>query len=395
VNPLPASLLPVVAGLIRECLDIIDERVGDEHIPSWSEARGWTQYLLSIPESELPKLEAEGLGAGLQGAPAGLACLAARVGEALQAVPVASASPTLGPVRKASPRKLSQLGALLQAAGPMLQRAERLVDVGSGSGSLVAALASRFDKPVVGIEIAPERVKGAQRRAAGAAARFEQRDGVAAGLGLCETDLALGLHACGALGDAMVVEAARTGACVALVTCCVQKLPGPWREPVSALGAREGLRLKREVLGLANLVPREQGVEVPTHVTMLARQARCALRLLLKGRGFEIQPGQEMRGVNRRAANRGALALSAEALRARGLQPATEQELHQAQQRASELFARVRRLSLPRSMLGPIVELAVVLDRAQALAEAGHQVRVERLFGLQVSPRNLVILAAR
>ena len=53
----------------------------------------------------------------------------------------------------------------------------------------------------------------------------------------------------------------------------------------------------------------------------------------------------------------------------------------------------MRRLGLPRGLLGRLLELALVLDRAVALEEAGHAVRVEPAFPAQVSPRNLALLA--
>jgi hypothetical protein len=55
----------------------------------------------------------------------------------------------------------------------------------------------------------------------------------------------------------------------------------------------------------------------------------------------------------------------------------------------------VRAMSLPRSMLGEILEIAIVLDRAVYLEESGlfSKVDVCRLFPDDVSMRNLTILA--
>ena len=46
-------------------------------------------------------------------------------------------------------------------------------------------------------------------------------------------------------------------------------------------------------------------------------------------------------------------------------------------------------------MLGPVVELAVVLDRASVLQEAGRSVQVLRLFAQEASPRNLLVIGSR
>lgn len=72
---------------------------------------------------------------------------------------------------------------------------------------------------------------------------------------------------------------------------------------------------------------------------------------------------------------------------------AAEIRVHEAE--ARRRFALVRRLSLPRSMLGRLVEVAVVLDRAAALAEAGGRVTVATVFTRAATPRNLAIFASR
>jgi hypothetical protein len=70
---------------------------------------------------------------------------------------------------------------------------------------------------------------------------------------------------------------------------------------------------------------------------------------------------------------------------------AAEIARHEAEGRRR--FARVRRLSLPRSMLGRLVEVGVVLDRAARVAERGSRVEVGMLCDQAATPRNLVILA--
>jgi hypothetical protein len=390
----PAALLSHVVALLARVQDIVDERVQDDAIPSWITSRGWGPVLLSMTDEQVALCESEGLAArasGLDGVPADLAELAMSVRALRCAVEVLPQPDAASPVRKASPRKRSQLAALVQACAPLIPTCRRVVDAGSGSGALAMELGVHFQRPVLGVEVVPGRVRGAQLRANREDVQFEARDAVAEGLGLCEGDLAVGLHACGQLGDTLIEQAIAAGAAVVLVTCCVQKIPGEVRRPLSRAGA--GLALRRDILGLANLSPREQGVEAPTAQNMRARQARCALRLLLRSRGVPVLAGEEMRGVNRRAALRDFAIFAQAALHARGLPEASPEELHAAGQAASDIFARTRRLSLPRSMLGPVVELSVVLDRACALAEAGRRVRVVRLFDEETSPRNLAIIA--
>ncbi|MBI5532059.1 MAG: methyltransferase [Deltaproteobacteria bacterium] len=399
IGPSPISvprLLQRVGSLVRDTRDIVEERVSDDSIPSWAKARGWTTYLLSLGDDDVHRCEGQGLASRIErmaGAPQSLIELAREVHQILDEVPMREASASLLSVRRASPRKLSQLALLIDAAGPLIERSMRVVDVGSGRGSLSISLGSRFAKPVIGVELVEDRVRGAAKRALQGDVTFVHCDAVARGLGLQDRDLAMGLHACGELGDTLIREAIEAHADVALVTCCVQKVRGEARAPISRAGADEGLSLRRDVLGLANLSAREQGVETPIEQTMRAREARCALRLYLRERGIAVCAGDEMRGLNRRQAQRGPRELIAAALAKRGMAPATEPQLDEVIQRARDVFGKVRRLTLPRAMLGPVVELAVVLDRASALVEAGYAVQVLRLFAPEASPRNLVILA--
>src|SRR6185503_11099354 len=110
-----------------------------------------------------------------------------------------------------------------------------------------------------------------------------------------------------------------------------------------------------------------------------------ALRLLLRRRAHDVAPGEEMRGINRRRARAGLDDLARRALQARGLAPARPDELAACEEEAARRYAIVRRLSLPRSMVGRLLEVAIVLDRAAFLEEQGYDVRVGTLFDDEVS----------
>jgi hypothetical protein len=249
---------------------------------------------------------------------------------------------------------------------------------------------------VVGLDRDPARTAAAARRAEGSpgpAARFETLDAGREALAFAPSDLAVGLHACGALGDRLVVAAAAAGCDVALVSCCLQKIDAPFRSPLSHAGA--GFRPRREALGLANLTAAPEGVEVSLPATLAAREARHALFLLLQARGAPISPGEEMRGINRRRARGGLAALAAPALERRNLTPASPIEIRTFEDEARRHHARVRRLSLPRNMLARLLEIAIVLDRGAALEESGHEVRWLAIFDRATSPRNLALFASR
>jgi hypothetical protein len=136
------------------------------------------------------------------------------------------------------------------------------------------------------------------------------------------------------------------------------------------------------------------GVETSLAATLAAREARHALALLLARRGLVVAPGEEMRGLNRRRARRGLAEIAPAALALRDEPPPTAAELAAASADARRDYARMRRLSLPRALLARLCEVALVLDRAAALVEAGHAARVGVAFDVAVSPRNLLLAAS-
>jgi hypothetical protein len=101
-----------------------------------------------------------------------------------------------------------------------------------------------------------------------------------------------------------------------------------------------------------------------------------------------------MRGVNRRRAQAGFPQLAAHALALRALGSPSEGELQFFAAAARRDHAVIRRLSLPRSLLARLVEIAVVRDRAAALEESGQAVAVAQLFEQRLTPRNTVLFAS-
>jgi hypothetical protein len=291
-------------------------------------------------------------------------------------------------------RKRAQLSGVLAGVAAMAESAERIVDVGAGSGHLTRLSAQLFSRPALGLERNVERVAAAERHSGklDGSARFVAVDAREA-LELNERDLALGLHACGELGDRLVQAAARAGCDLTLVSCCLQKISGELRQSLSS--AARGLELRREHLGLTNLTAQPIGVETSIEATIAARQTRFALGRLLRARGIELEPGAEMHGMNRRRASQGLRAVATRALSLRGLGSPSDAELTEHETTAARDYAVVRRLSLPRSMLARSLEVLVSLDRASYLEERHFQVRLMTLFDRSVSPRNIGIFASR
>ena len=393
-----SSRLARVLAVALPARDILEQRVDAAAVPDWCAKRGWSPFLLRLDDASVRQGEARGLAEllpQLSDVPPDLLELAREVTAAI-ALPRLDGSTALAAeaLRNVRLRKRAQLSGLLSAVANMAEGASRIVDVGAGSGHFTRLSAELFRREALGLERNPERVKSAQKRALAGAitASFVAVDAREA-LQFGEHDLAVGLHACGELGDKLVEAAARAPCDLALVSCCLQKISTPTRKPLSRVaGAPE---LRRENLGLTNLTAQPQGVEASIDVTIGARQTRYALGQLLRARGVVLEPGAEMSGINRRRANAGLATVAERALALRDLPPPSAAELAHHEALATEHYAVIRRLSLPRSMLARLVGVLVSLDRAAHLEERGLDVQVATLFERGVSPRNIGIFASR
>jgi SAM-dependent methyltransferase len=379
--------------------DVLEQRVDTPTVPAWCEARGWSPFLLALDDATVAAAEAHGLAVVLPNvanAPASLTELAREVTDATRLPMLRGATPLDSEaLRSVRLRKRAQLSALLSAVSGMAAAAGRIVDVGAGSGHFTRLSADLFERDAVGLEHNPARVEAARKRSeASVRASFASVDARDA-LELSAQDLAIGLHACGELGDKLI-EAAGAAQCdLALVSCCLQKISGSERAPLSRTGAATHASLRRAHLGLANLTAQPQGVEASIDVTIAARQTRYALGQLLRARGVVLEPGAEMSGVNRRQANAGLRRVAGRALAVRELPPPSDAEIVEHEAAARRDYAVIRRLSLPRSMLARLVEVLVSLDRATHLEERGLAVAVATLFDRRVSPRNIGIFASQ
>ena len=397
--------IPVSQALARAldivvpALDIAADRPRGPEPPQFCETRGFTEFLASLSHDELLRCESEGLAvrlSGLEGAPPALVELGRNLLDVahLPARVQKDKPPPIGKQRSVSERKQNEIEALLAVVAPLAERANRVVDVGAGRGHFTRIAAEVFDRDTVGIERVPERVTTAERLGAGTRASFLLLDATHEALGLRAGDLAIGLHACGGLGDRLIVEAIDAPCNVVLVSCCLQKIDTPVRLPSSRAARAAGLVLSKETLGLSNLTSRRQGVESTLSETMDARRKRWALTRLLRHRGIPVQPGEEMRGLNRRFAHRSFSDLVQKALTQRDLTPASPTEVAEHDHWGTIEFDRMRRFSLPRSMLARALEVTVAFDRATLLEEHGYDVQVVEIYDLDVTPRNLATIAS-
>ncbi len=402
-TPSASERLTGLLAVLTPVLDIVTGPVNDPEPPSWCDERGWTEFLRGLSESELQAWESSGLAAAsvdAADAPPSFRELFREVRELtqLQKLSVPPFPLPRAALRGVPARKRAQLEALLGALAPLAERADRVVDVGAGSGHftrLSAELLGRetlaLDRNAAGLERGSALSEERSREVGSLDARFVQADFSQQELALRATDLAVGLHACGALGDRLVLAAAQAHCELALVSCCLQKLETDARASLSrAAGA---FSLRRSDLGLTNLTFQPQGVEASLKDNLRAREVRLALRQLLRARGLDVRPGEEMRGVNRRRAHAGLAELSSRVLAERSLPPATPAELRFHAEKAQCDYGAMRRLALPRHLLARLVELCVVFDRAAKLEESGLRVEVTELFASRVTPRNTLLLA--
>jgi hypothetical protein len=113
----------------------------------------------------------------------------------------------------------------------------------------------------------------------------------------------------------------------------------------------------------------------------------------LSDAGIAFEPGDETSGIHRRHFDRPLAELAARAFAHRSLTPPSLSAIERAEGRAEADLARMRRLSVPRSMLARILELALIYDRATLLEESSDRLPiVAQAFARDASPRNVAIL---
>lgn len=396
-SPLDDETFDRASALLASVRDVIDERPDGERSPAWSDRRGWTDFLASLSDASVDLAEREGLAAALSTLPDAPDDLAA-LGRAVQRETALQGLTEGGRVAvetlRTPERKRAQLAALEPLARGVSAGCARVLDLGSGHGHLTRHLARALDLPAEGWERDDARVAVARSLAPPELARFviaDARDG-----SVRASDLVVGLHACGALGDHAVSVARDAGAPLVLVGCCLQKRDGP-RAPLAARQEplRTTLTLARAVLGLGNARDGDDGIEDDLAVRNAARVHRIALRMLLCDAGLDVAPGEEMRGINRRRATGTLGALVSHAFATRQLPLPDEGSVRRAGEAAERGYARTRRFALARAMLARLIEVWVALDRAESLRQCGYRVSVVQAFDRAISPRNLAVVASR
>ncbi len=397
------------SALLAAHRDLLDSRPDVAVGGGWEEGRGqapplpprdWSGYLLGLDDVTLGLREGQGAAADWGDAPSSLRAFVDDV-RAVCVLPVLGTRDDGAARRHETPTKQTQIdavaGLVAGVVGSVGAGGGRVVDVGSGHGHLTRALAKALQRRVVGLErdVALAARARALAVADGVDVDFEVADVVSGEFVVAVGDVVVGLHACGELGDvaARAVGAAEGNVGLVFVGCCLQKQRALARRPLSVDDER--LSLPKELLGLSNLTPRDDGKEAARADNLTGRTRRIALRLLLSSAGVDVRPRAELEGLNRRAAHEPLPALVARAFALRGLAVPGAAAIDAAFAAATTLHGQFRRLALPRTMLARVVEIFVCCDRAASLADRGFDVDVGVAFSADVSPRNLAIVARR
>lgn len=425
-----ASKARALAELLVETRRFWDQRPFRERPAPWERELGEeAAWLRSLTSADIDALERDPWGG--PALPPALAALRDRAAaaSALPHAPASTAEPCLGgaspkAMRGVKARKERQIRAFQRAVEAPLRaaRVAQLLDWCGGKGHLSRSLGGALACPVCVVDIAPELLAAAEARgaAAGVVVRGLAADVSAAGptagrpgagpdlapegdgLGQLPLDGRIGLialHACGLLTDAAVHTARTRGVSwLAVVPCCHHRAaPGGWR-PLSRAVAATGVRLSLNALRLAI------ADEGPAPVAVRARRRkemtwRVGLDLLLAeaaaGSADAASRGAPAGVIRRRDYDQPFADLCAQVLASRGLAPPPGWDAASHLRRAQDETRVIRGLALVRGLLRRPVEVLCVLDRALYLQEAGWSVGVQTFCPRDVTPRNLMITAAK
>lgn len=402
--PSPVVSLLAAAPLLATTAALLSERVTTPHPPHWMDPTT-TAYLLSLSDHALTALEAAPHNPLPTDAPPSLIHLSNLIAPLRHAFPTRplpnhtphGRSPRRTPSRP-RPTKRAQVSVTSELLAGALHRAStsvtRIVDIGAGHGHLAAAVANDHGLPVVAVDRNADLLRTATR-VHGPKLQTTVEHINPHSRTLRQGDAVLGLHACGALGDALISTSVTVPVqVVVLVSCCLQKVSNDVRIPLSATVLNDAtltraLHVRRQILGATN-TPRGYNAHA-----LRARETRRALRLLLEMRGVYTKHGDEVVGLSRHALKTGLAAVANVALAIRGLSLACDHEIAECEMRARSEYRIMRALAIPRAMAAAALEMAVVLDRAACLQEVGFNVSTLRAWPDHISARNLCIVAWR
>ncbi len=302
--------------------------------------------------------------------------------------------------RQVKARKWDQISSFVGVAMALpIPSATRWLDWCGGKGHLGRLAALETGLPVTHLE--------RQLRLCEQGAELDQRDGVqghfvcADALAETSADLtgegvaALGLHACGSLGERLLTLCRDGGASsVLLAPCCHHVVAdrGDYR-PLSQSAQADDLDLTRWNLRLATS---DEVISSPARRQRrrLVMERRLAVDLLMRrltGDDVYRSPGPLPPGLLT-----GPLAeLCAEVARRRQVGLPADVDWLELEEQGRRRAHQVRALGLVRGVFRRGLEMWVDLDRACYMADAGWQVQLGTFCPRRWTPRNLVVAAWR
>lgn len=301
--------------------------------------------------------------------------------------------------RGVSGRKRAQIRAFVGALLPMLDDGvpEHWVDWCAGKGHLGRALALAVRAPVTFVDkqeaLAVQ--ASARSRARGLEATHRVADVLRDAVEVPDGAALVGLHACGALGDAAIATTVGSDARVmALIPCCYHYQPGHERLVArSRAGRRSLLDVAPQQLRFATA----EEVAAPTR-RRRGREREEAFRLALDELLREANGDDRYHHIP--PVPRPWLAMPFAAWAARvaaehALELPARWDADRFERRGWERARTARALGLARTPFRRALELWYVLDRTLWLADAGYRVQLTTACDRRVTPRNLLIVAER
>ncbi len=269
-------------------------------------------------------------------------------------------------------------------------RSSLAIDWCAGKGHLGRTVAEAHGRPVRCLERDPRLCAAGTRLAGALPVSFQRCDVLSDEPELDPSAIVMALHACGALHEQLlerVVDSKVAG--IALAPCCYHLTPA-WK-PLSAAGSR--LAFDNDSLHLAV----QDTVTAPASVRRARLRERAyrsgydALQRKLRGvDSYLAQPS--LRGADRRL---DFADFCTRLARHHGLELPPARELEHWLRVGWQRDGRSRRLELVRQAFRRLLELRIVLDRAEALEAAGYAVTLWRFCPRPVTPRNLLLMATR
>lgn len=211
---------------------------------------------------------------------------------------------------------------------------------------------------------------------------------------LQQTGVVVALHACGDLHTHLVRQVSQQGAAaLALAPCCYNRTQTESYQALSSLGQASQLQFDREDLSLPLMAT----------VTATARERRMRDQSMAWRLAFDLLQ-RELRGIDEYLStpplsaawfNQSFAQWCCDLAELKGLSDLPEQNWPALELTGWQRLAEVRNLELVRGVFRRPLELWLVLDQALLLQEQGFSVEVGEFCPLELTPRNLLLLAHR